>query len=85
MMYADNRCVCNEIYEPEHVYVFTGLCIVMKKSYSVVVPAKELYAYRQGELIQNAMPSVSSDDREFLQSGMSPEGWGKAFSEDDES
>lgn len=86
MFYADNYCKCEEFFEPEHIYRFKGICVVTGKPYSVSVPAKELYAYRQGELIQNAMRSVSIDDREFLMSGISPAGWNKMYPEgDDES
>lgn len=78
MRYMDSCCKCKEVFEP-HGYVFTGKCILTKKEVSVTVPAKELYAYRQGRDIQNAMPSVSADDREFLLSGISGEGWKKTF------
>lgn len=38
--------------------------------HKVSVPAEELFKYQQGELIQNAMVSVSVDDREWLLTGM---------------
>ena len=79
MRYADAKCVCQESYKPEHVYTFTGLCVVTGKTVSVTVKAKELYAYRQGGLIQDAMPSLTADDREFLMTGISAEGWDKTF------
>lgn len=78
MMYADNACSYRELRDP-HRYVFSGQCIVTKKEYSVTVPAQELYAYRQGELIQTALKSVSAGDREFLMSGISPDGWNQTF------
>ncbi len=53
-----------------------------KKPYSVTIPGNELFKYRQGEYIQEAMPSVSADDREFLISGTSPEGWEILFPPD---
>jgi hypothetical protein len=31
--------------------------------------------WKDGELIQVAMPDLRSEDREFLISGMSPDGW----------
>lgn len=40
----------------------------------------ELEAYEGGAFIQNAMPSVAKEDREFLMSGLSPEGWKIAMS-----
>jgi hypothetical protein len=84
MRYASNYCTYREVYEPQHGYIFTGPCFVTKKEYSVFVPAAELFAYNQGAHIQDAMPSVSKEDREFLMSGMSPEGWNIAFPPDEE-
>jgi hypothetical protein len=79
MRYADSNCACEEVYTPKHMYIFTGKCIVTKKIVSVAVPAKELFAYRQGALMQHAMPSLSAADREFLMSGTSEEGWNRIF------
>lgn len=75
MKYALEHCECTEIYSPEHVYKFAGECLVTRKPYSVTVPAKGLFQYRQGAYIQEAFPDLSSEDREFLISGISPEGW----------
>lgn len=84
MRYADNYCTYTEVYKPKHVYIFTGKCVQTGKEYSVSVPSEELYNYRQGMHIQNAMPSVSREDAEFLISGLSPEGWNEIFKEEDE-
>lgn len=69
MRYADARCTCIERYQPDHVYVFRGPCSSCKNPQSVSVPAKGLFEYRQGALIQKAFPNLSSDQREFLLSG----------------
>lgn len=37
-----------------------------------------------GELIQNALPHLTSDEREFLLSGSTPEEWDAVFGETDE-
>ena len=84
MRYADKFCTYQEVYEPEHVYIFTGPCIMTGKEVSVSVKAEELYAYRTGSLIQQALRSNNSDEREFLISGISSEAFDKAFGEDDE-
>ena len=34
-----------------------------------------------GELIQNVLPNLSEDDREFLLTGATPEEWDDAFSD----
>jgi hypothetical protein len=79
-MYADSFCSYEEAFDNDvHGYFFTGVCHITKKPYNVFVPSKELYAYRQGALIQDALKSVSAEDREFLMSGTSPEGWKKIF------
>lgn len=78
MRYADAFCTYVEKHDP-HAYVFTGPCVHTGKPYSVTVPANELYRYRQGAHIQDAMPSLSADDRELLLSGLSPEGWNASF------
>ena len=45
-----------------------------------------LKAWESGELIQDAMPNVSHEDREFIMTGIVPTEWGEAFPEflDDE-
>jgi hypothetical protein len=87
MRYADSHCAYTEgLKDGEHIYIFTGLCIVTKKLYSVTVLGSELFAYRQGAKLQDAFQSLSAGDREFLFSGFSPEGWAKTFpaGEDDD-
>ena len=68
----------------EHTYTFSGPCVVTGKPYSVTVKGHDLYRYRQGALIQDAFPSLSADDREFLMTGMSPEGWNQAMRQEPE-
>jgi len=84
MYYADTHCTYTEDYPP-HTYTYTGPCVVTGKLVSVKVPAEGLFAYRQGAYIQEAFPNLSKEDREFLISGMSKEGWDKAFGDDDDS
>lgn len=57
----------------------TGNCVITGKEYSCIVPTSGLQRWLDGDFIQNAMPEVSADDREFLKSGISPTGWDKAF------
>src|SRR4051812_47774549 len=80
MFYADRCCQYTESHEGgKHTYTFTGPCVITGRSYSVTVPGEGLYKYRQGEFIQDAFPDLPKDDREFLMSGLSPEGWAIAF------
>lgn len=84
MFYAFNHCKITEVYEPEHIYIFSGPCIKTGEEYSVSVKAPDLYKYHQGEYIQNAFPYLSTDDREFLMSGYSPKGWKEIFGNEEE-
>lgn len=82
-MYFDTHCTYRETVEP-HTYIFTGPCSVTGKPVSVAVKSEELFAYRQGALAQDAFISNSDDEREFLITGTSAEGWNMLFSDDEE-
>lgn len=58
-----------------------GHCTVTGESHHVYVLTAGLDAWLGGELIQNALPKSSREDREFLISGTSPEGWLQCFGE----
>lgn len=80
MFYADNFCTYTESFEGDkNFYTFTGPCKKTGRPYSVKVPGEALYKYRRGARIQDAFPDMSKDDREFLMSGYSPEGWKLIF------
>jgi hypothetical protein len=54
-----------------------GNCVVTGEPYTVAIPEDE---YRDAtrnpnKLMQDALPSVSKENREFLISGISPYGW----------
>ena len=48
----------------------------------IAVTAVQIASWQEGELIQNAMPNLSADDREFLMTGITPEEWDSTFGED---
>jgi len=48
------------------------------------VTQEQLDAWKGGELIQNAMPHLSADEREFIMTGITNEEWGKLFNIDEE-
>jgi hypothetical protein len=52
--------------------------------YSVTVKGEDLYKYRKGALIQEAFPTLSPSDREFLLTGVSPKGWKELYFEEEE-
>ena len=78
-MPAIDQLQYTETYEGGHKYHYTGKCRVTGKQWTVSVPGQELHQYRRGKHIQVAMPSLSAEDREFLLSGISPEGWDQYF------
>ncbi len=43
------------------------------------VTPEQLQKWKDGAMIQDAMPHLSADDREFLISGATPEEWNKFF------
>jgi hypothetical protein len=85
MRYADSYCVYTERFEKgNHVYGFTGPCVKCTKHVTVTVPGPGLYRYRQGDHIQDAFPTLSPSDREFLMSGICSSCWDQMFKEEDE-
>ena len=58
-----------------------GNCVVTKKPHSIFVDSVELNKWLTGDhLIQDVIiTDVSADDREFLMTGISPEGWNVMF------
>ena len=58
-----------------------GNCVVTNKPHSIIVYSDELDKWLTGkDLIQDALRTdVSADDREFLMTGISPEGWETIF------
>jgi hypothetical protein len=48
------------------------------------VTEEQILAWEMGELIQNAMPHLSADDREFIKTGITGEEWDQLFGGADE-
>ena len=74
MRYIDTLSYTEE-FEPVHGYRFSD------DNHSAFVRADELFAYRQGKLMQIAMPSVSAADREWLMTGLTPGQFDEVFQE----
>ena len=55
---------------------FSGLTNVM----DINITQEQYLAWLDGTLIQNAMPNISADEREFIMTGITPEEWDSAFS-----
>ena len=56
-----------------------GKCVFTREEYQCEVPAAGLQRWLAGEPIQTALSGVSLDIREFLISGILPNGWSKSF------
>ena len=67
MRYADTHC---KVVSVGSHYVVTGNDVFTGQSVTVTIPSEELYAYRQGAMVQDAFQSLTVDEREFLISGM---------------
>jgi hypothetical protein len=50
---------------------------------TIPVTPEQLAAWQAGALIQEAMPQLSPEDREFILSGISPEEFAATFGEDE--
>jgi len=48
-------------------------------SQEIDVTQDQLDAWTGGEMIQNAMPNLSPDEREFIKTGVTAQEWEKAF------
>ena len=57
-----------------------GNCVLTGKMYQCIVLTEGINRRIKGENIQDCLPNVSREDREFIISGISPEGWKKTFS-----
>lgn len=62
-----------ETYNP-HLYHFSGDCVVTGEKYTVSIPGEELFRYNQTGSV-SSLKSLSIDDKEFVITGTSPEGW----------
>ena len=56
-----------------------GTCRITKAQYSVTVPGADYARWMNGGLIQNVFPQLSAGDREWLQTGISPDGFDRIF------
>lgn len=59
-------------------------CPFCGEYHEVLVSEADFAAWQGGELVQNAFPYLSVDDREILVSGICPKCWAETFGEEDE-
>ena len=56
-------------------YPFSNKTNIME----IDVTEEQIALWESGTLIQNAMPNLSADEREFIKTGITPEEWDSAF------
>jgi hypothetical protein len=67
-------------FEPDGSVRLSGRCVVTGEDYSLVVSLDGFLAYFAfGRHIRVAFPELPPEEREFLISGTSPEGWKRLF------
>ena len=56
----------------------------IRRTIEIDVTQEQLTAWMEGALIQNAMPHLTSDEREFVMTGVTAEEWDAGFGEEEE-
>jgi hypothetical protein len=52
-----------------------GQCEITAKNFELLIPTEEFFIYTQGfKKLDEALKSLSKDEREFISKGISPEG-----------
>ena len=51
----------------------------IERSIDLDVTAEEIKAWKSGMLIQDAMPRLTTDEREFMMTGITAEEWEKHY------
>lgn len=76
MFYAQNRCEFKDC--GDGLIAITGPYVDRFGEHTVHVDARDLEKCMSGANVQDVLFYLSSDDREFLMSGLSPNGWDDA-------
>jgi hypothetical protein len=54
-----------------------------ENSMEIEVTQEQIALWESGTLIQNAMPHLTPDEREFIMTGITPDEWDNAFSDEE--
>ena len=49
----------------------------------IAVTEKQMADWKSGKLIQDAMPNLTADEREFIKTGITPDEWNETFDKED--
>ena len=79
---SDNR----EVYNPDGtVTVYRRSPLTDKvRSITVIATKAQFWRYFNGQLIQDAFPALTADEREFILTGITGDEWDEAFIEREE-
>ena len=61
--------------DPDNWVTIEGHCVVTKQPHSITVLNSELDKWLEGDISIQHCINVEADDREFLMTGISPDGW----------
>lgn len=61
----------------EDVATFQKICTVTNEVYCIHVPKQSIVLWTKGGLIQDCLPELSAEQREFIITGWTPEEWKK--------
>ena len=64
--------------------VLSRKCRVTEDLFSVTVTLAQYHRWQGGELVQEVWPNLTSEQREFIQTGWTPAEWESIFSDSDE-
>jgi len=53
-----------------------------KTTLEIDVTARQIASWEKGELIQDAMPNLTPDEREFIKTGVTPDEWDDIYGDD---
>ena len=57
-------------------------CPMCGKSYTIIVPREGFIKWRNGDRIQECLPTLSNEDREALLTGICEDCWDKMYGEE---
>ena len=74
----------NETFTLARTSPITGNINQLEIPLSIEAYALGMQAWKRGELIQNAFPTLKADIREFIMSGISPKEWDELFTDEED-
>jgi len=74
----------NETFTLGRTSSATGDYNTLEIPLSIEAYALGMQAWKRGELIQNAFPTLSAEIREFIMSGITPKEWDDMFADEED-